>query len=323
MIKRINFPISKKDYCKIEEQNKTCINVFCYENEVVYPVYLSDQKFRDSMDLSLISDNFKCHYVYIKDFERFMFNKTKYKSKKYFCKICVRCFSSEKILSEHKEDCLVINGKQNVKLESGFISFKNYSKQISVPFKIYADSECILKIVDSDVECSSNSSYTRKYQNHVPCSFAYKVVCVDNKFSKKIVLYRGKDAVYEFIKLILKENNYCRSVVKKHFNKNLIMSAEENERFELTNVCWICSKFIGNSNNKVRDHCHISGKYRSAAHWSCNINLKMTKKVPVIFHNLKGYDSHLIFKELSRFNVKISVVPNRLENIWLLQLIRT
>ena len=77
MIKRINFPISKKDYCKIEEQNKTCINVFCYENEVVYPVYLSDQKFRDSMDLSLISDNFKCHYVYIKDFERFMFNKTK------------------------------------------------------------------------------------------------------------------------------------------------------------------------------------------------------------------------------------------------------
>ena len=227
--------------------------MFGYENKVVYPVYLSDQKFSDSMDLLLISDKFKRHHVYIKDFERFIFNKTKYKSKKYFCKNCVRCFSSEKILNEHKENCLVINGKQNVKSESGFISFKNYSKQISVPFKIYADFECILKIVDGDVECSSNSSYTKKYQNHVPCSFAYKVVCVDNKFSKKIVLYRGKDAVYEFIKLILKENKYCRSVVKKHFNKNLIMSAEENERFELTNVCWICSKFIGNSNNKVRD----------------------------------------------------------------------
>ena len=65
--------------------------------------------------------------------------------------------------------------------------------------------------------------------------------------------------------------------------------------------------------NKVRDHCHITGKYRGATHWSCNVNLKMTKKVPVIFHNFKGYDSHLILKELSKFNVKKSVIPNGLE----------
>ena len=154
------------------------------------------------MDL-LISDKFKSHYVYIKDFDRLMFNKTKYKGQKYFSKNCLQCFSGKKILSEHKEDCLIINGKQSVKLESGFISFKNYSKQIPVPFKIFADFECILKKVNGEVECSSNSSYTRKYQNHVSCSFAYKVVCVDNKFSKKIALYRGKDAVYEFIKSIL------------------------------------------------------------------------------------------------------------------------
>ena len=119
--------------------------------------------------------------------------------KKHFCKNCLQCFSSEKILSEHKEDCLAINGKQSVKLESEFISFKNYSKQIPVPFKIYADFECILEKVDGDIESISNSSCTRKYQNHVSCSFTYKVVCVDNKFSKKFVLYRGKDAVYEFI----------------------------------------------------------------------------------------------------------------------------
>ena len=83
---RINFPVSKKDYCKIEVQNKICIYVFCYKNKVVYRVYLSDQKISDSMDLLLISDKFKSHYVYIKDFDRFMFNKTKYKNKKYFCK---------------------------------------------------------------------------------------------------------------------------------------------------------------------------------------------------------------------------------------------
>ena len=67
------------------------------------------------------------------------------------------------------------------------------------------------------------------------------------------------------------------------------------------------------SDNKVRDHCHVTGKYRGAAYWSCNVNSKMTKKVPVIFYNLEGYDSHLIFKELSKFNVKISIIPNGLE----------
>ena len=65
--------------------------------------------------------------------------------------------------------------------------------------------------------------------------------------------------------------------------------------------------------DKVRDHCHITGKYRGAAHWSCNINLKVSKKLVVIFHNSKGYDSHLIFKELSKFNCSIGVIPNGLE----------
>ena len=91
------------------------------------------------------------------------------------------------------------------------------------------------------------------------------------------------------------------------------MTAEENEEFERSNICWICGKLI-DFDNKVRDHCHITGKYRGSAHWSCNINLKISKKVPVIFHNLKGYDSHLIFKELSKFIVKISVTPDGLEN---------
>ena len=91
------------------------------------------------------------------------------------------------------------------------------------------------------------------------------------------------------------------------------MSAEEEERFQLSNTCWICNKLFHVSDNKVRDHCHVTGKYSSAAHWSCNVNFNMTKKVPVMFHNLEGYHSHLIFKTLSKFNVKISVIPDGLE----------
>ena len=101
------------------------------------------------MDLLLLIDDDKSHYVYIKDFDRFMFHKTKNKKKKCFCISCLQCFNSENMLIKHKNDCLSINGKQSVKLEEGIIKFENYFKQIPVPFKIYADFECNLRGVES------------------------------------------------------------------------------------------------------------------------------------------------------------------------------
>ena len=127
------------------------------------------------------------------------------------------------------------------------------------------------------------------------------------------MLYRGKNAVFKCIQCIFRDYSYCTDVMKKHFNKDLVMTAEQNEEFERTNICWICGKLIDIGDNKVRDHCHITGEYRGVAHWSCNINLKVSKKLVVIFHDLRGYDSHLIFKELSKFNCSVSVIPNGLE----------
>ena len=162
--------------------------MFCYENNLVYPVYVSDQKFEGCMDLLMITNENKSHYVYIKNFNRFMCNKTKCKSKEHFCKYCLQCFSSEKVLVKRGETYLKINGKQTVKLRSGSIKFKNPFKQLAVPFKIYADFECNVKSVRSGGRGDHNS-YTKKYQAHTPCSLADKVVCVDNKFSKPVVLY--------------------------------------------------------------------------------------------------------------------------------------
>ena len=156
----IKFPVSKKDYCRNERQNNICINLPCCENGLTYPDYASDQKLHNSMDLLLIYDENKSHYVYIKDFDRFMCNKVKNKNKKYFCKCCLQCFSSGKILIEHKENCLVINGKQSAKLKSGSISFKNYFKQLPGLLKIYADFGCILKEVKSSDK--NRGSYTEK-----------------------------------------------------------------------------------------------------------------------------------------------------------------
>ena len=138
-------------------------------------------------------------------------------------------------------------------------------------------------------------------------------MCVDNKFSKKFVSYRGKNATYRFIKAIFSEYNYCKKLIKKNFNKNVVMSAEE-ERFQLSNSCWICDELFDVGDENVRDHCQITGKYRGAAHWSCNANLKLSKKILVIFHTLRVYDSHFIIKEISEFDVKVSVVPSGLVN---------
>ena len=192
---------------------------------------------------------------------------------------------------------------QSVKVEEAIIEFENYFKQLPVLFKIYADFECNLK----DVKIYKGS-YSKKYHDHVPCSYAYKIVCIDDKFSKPIVIYRGENAAYEFIKAILKEYKYCKKLMKKDFNKNLIMSEELEFLFKQSNSCYICKKSIDNDNEKVRNHCHVTGKFRGATHWSCNINFQLTKKIPVIFHNLRVYDSHLIFCELDKFDVKIDVI---------------
>ena len=114
---------------------------------------------------------------------------------------------------------------------------------------------------------------------------------------------------------IFKEFEYSKKVMKKHFKKILIMSEKGEQQFQSSNICWMCEKLTDDDDEKVRDHCHVTRKFRGAAHWSCNINLQLTKKVPVIFHNLRGYDSHLIFNELNKFDVKIEVIPNRLEKL--------
>ena len=98
------------------------------------------------MDLLLVIDENKSHYVYIKDFDRFMLHKTKNKNKKFFCKSCLQCFSSKNVLTWHNKVCLSIDGAQSAQVT---IEFKNYFKQIPVPFKIYADFEYNLKSAES------------------------------------------------------------------------------------------------------------------------------------------------------------------------------
>ena len=95
----------------------------------------------------------------------------------------------------------------------------------------------------------------------------------------------------------------------------MIFLKEDQEKFEKENICWICQGEFGDEKalQKVRDHCHYTGKYRGAAHRSCNLNYRKPKFTPIFFHNLSGYDSHLFIKDLGKKNGNIKCIPNNEE----------
>ena len=89
------------------------------------------------------------------------------------------------------------------------------------------------------------------------------------------------------------------------------MTNEDEEIYNNSQICWICKEEL--NTDKVRDHCHVTGKFRGAAHNKCNLKLRIPRKLPIIFHNLQGYDGHIIFKELIDFDVDIAVIPKDID----------
>ena len=153
----MEFPVATKHYGKIEEQNSININVFGYENEQFYPIYVSKQKNEKVLNLLLITQGEKQHYVLVKDFNKMMYNKTKHKERKHFCMYCLQCFSTDEILTKHKSNCMVINGEQAIRMpkEGSIVQFQNYHKQMPAPFVIYADFEAI---TEKDYGCQPDDA---------------------------------------------------------------------------------------------------------------------------------------------------------------------
>ena len=327
--KGIEFPVGIQQVNKIEKRNRININVFGYEDKQPYPIFISKEKFEDHMDLLLITKDENKHYVPIKDFDKFMYNQTKHRERKHFCRYCLQCFNPEKVLTKHKDNCLQINGTQAIKMPSkddNILKFNNFHKQLPVPFVIYADFESLLEKVHG-CQPSDSKSYTEAYQKHIDSGHGYKVVCCDDKYTKPVQIYRGENAVYKFMEAMLEEVKYCRKTIKKYFNKPLRMTENDEEEFQKADECHICQQKYTDEDIKVRDHCHISGNYRGSAHQDCNLNFQLTENIPIIFHNLRGYDSHFIMQNIGEIARKhtfknkrgeekqmdINVIPNSME----------
>ena len=176
----VEFPVDIKQIKKIEQQNEININVFGYENKQSYPLRISKEKFEDHMELLLISEDMNKHFVYIKDFNRFMFNQTKHNDKKHFCMHCLQCFSTQDVLDGHKLNCIVINGEQAIRMPSkdnNILKYNHYQKQLPAPFVIYADFEALTEKIHG-CQRNNDKSFTDAYQKHTDCGYGYKVVFV-------------------------------------------------------------------------------------------------------------------------------------------------
>ena len=336
----ITFPVTINQINRIEKQNKININLFGYDTEKksVYPIRISEESYDDHLELLYLEGKNELgeettHYIYIKDVNKLLFTFTKHKGKKRFCMRCLQCFYSNESLAKHRVYCIAINGVQAIKMPEKYtdkngverkpcVYFKNHHKTLPVPFGIYADFECTTEKI-SGCQPSDRKSYTQQYQKHTACSFGYKVVChYDKSYSGDYVIYRGKDCIQKFIKCMFEEVKNCQSIIRDNFNKPLKMTNEDEKSFKMATHCYICEKKYRVDDVPVRDHCHVTGKYRGSAHQTCNLKLKISAeniKIPVVFHNLKGYDSHFIMNELGELikkgedNIKINVIAQNAE----------
>ena len=204
---------------------------------------------------------------------------------KLFCCFYLQAFSTEEILKHHIKDCFKISGKQRIMMpkKGEYVKFENYERKIKSPFIIYAGFE-IIWVPEDNGQQKSKRSYTNKYKKHIASSYGYILVCVDDNFSKPFKTYLGNDTVYNFKNNDnIEESKYCSDVMKKHYNKELVMTKKDNENFKNSTKCGICDNDYVDNDAKVRDHCHITGKYRGSAHWDCNINLKLNHRIPVVY----------------------------------------
>ena len=308
----LKFPVKLDQIVIFEKFNPSIsINVFGFEG-VVYPLQLSKTKRPRIVNLLLISDGEKQHYCLIKSLSRLLSSQvTKDNHAKSFCLNCLNHFPNEKKLLIHEEYCLK---NQAIKIEmpekGSFISFIHHNRSMKVPFVVYADFEAFTEEI-STCEPNQRSSFTQKYQKHQPSGFCYKIVCFDERYNQKLVLFRAKsedeDISAIFVEML--EQDIKRIQEKFEFSKKMIFTFKDKDDFEKAKICWICQKEFGESKN-MRDHCHFTGKFRGAAHNKCNLQFKKPKFTPVIFHNLSGYDVHLFVKNLGKSEGNIKCIPN-------------
>ena len=312
----ITFPMKLRDITKFEKLNPELpgINVFSVdEKRIFYPLRMAEKDCLNTIDLFLYEEDGVSHYTLIKNFNRLIKSqKTKSNNRPLFiCKRCFTHFTKDELLQKHITYCSN-NETVSVKMpEAGtMLYFKNYENQLPVPFVVYADFECFTKPMNTCVP-NPKESFSYNYQKHEPSGFCIYIKGIDPNISFKPIIYTKNDDSDNVAEIFV---NKLAEVTKSIYNdfyrrpKPLRLSKEEQKSFDKAEICHICSREL--KEDKVRDHCHFTGKYRGAAHNSCNIRCRKPRVLPVIFHNFQGYDAHLFIKQLATLSGELNCIPS-------------
>ena len=320
----IEYPVSLKDIKRFEKQNlDISLSVLGYsKDEKIYPLRRSKHAMKNKRKHNIIlllikdEDRNNSHYCLVKDESALLSSQVnKRKGKLYFCLNCLNGFDTPEKLENHKKYCEEEESvKINMPAPDTFISFKNFVHSEKAPFAIYADFESLLKPLDN-CDPDPNRSYTKKYQKHEPVSFVYYIKSFNESvFPSTLRSYvkeneEDPDVIDVFINWL--EDDV--KIISELGNKPMDITPEVQEQFKQASNCWICGNLL-NLQDRVRDHCHFTGRYRGAAHNRCNLKYKKPDNISVFFHNLSGYDSHLFIKKLNITAGTIDCIPNNQEN---------
>ncbi|XP_015125070.1 uncharacterized protein LOC107046862, partial [Diachasma alloeum] len=185
--------------------------------------------------------------------------------------------------------------------ENKILNFKNDKFKEPVPFAIYADLECILETNENDDD--------NLCQKHVPYSIAFYLQCSFNTTLSRFNIKRGSDCIIWFMNELKKIGVMVDDILKTVVPMERLTSKQLQD-FEVSQECHICEKPFISTDIKHRDHCHFTGRYRGAAHAGCNINYKNPHEIPVVFHNLSGYDAHFLIVDLVKhFESSVELLP--------------
>ena len=314
--KGITFPTKLKDIIKFEKLNPNLpgINVFSVDDKkTIYPLRMAERDCKNTIDLFLIEEDGKSHYTLIKNFSRLIRSQltSRHNEPIQICKRCFSHYTKPELLDKHIKYCS--NNKTAVvkmpKLNT-FLCFKNYYKQLPVPFVVYADFECFTSPMNS---CSPNpkDSYNYNYQLHEPSGFCIYVKGIVPGIHITPITYTKTFEDDNVAKIFVEKLEEVTKGIYNDFYKRfkpLKMSAKDQKLFNEAKTCHICSLEL--KDDRVRDHCHFTGKYRGAAHNKCNLDCRKLKVLPVIFHNLQGYDAHLFIKQLYRLEGDLECIPS-------------
>ena len=309
----LKYPVTIDQIPFFEKNNNISINVFTLnKNNLPYVIYLTENRLGNKHINLLL---YKNHFWLVKDLSRLFANiYIKNNGKKWFCNFCLHMSYMKEKHDIHIKHCNSEGQICNVPPPKTFLKFENYERKIPAPFVIYADFECVCEPIE---EIHGKTTWVSK---HLPIAFGAILFCRsnDNYTSDPYIHSSPHNCIEDFIKYLYMQKQLIHHIIYNE-SKPMKLSPDDIKNHKLKNRCYICGVKFSQYINSYRDHDHLKSGYNYSGA-SCNrCNLKFSSldrhlKIPVVLHNLSGYDSHLIVSEVLKYiKNPIYIIPKNSE----------